>query len=47
MFKKGDEVHESAQEARQGVNVKGMTTVLWLSLGLVIVIFGGLLWYWL
>jgi hypothetical protein len=39
MYGSEDEVHEAATEARAGVNVPGMTTVLLGSLALVIVLF--------
>lgn len=37
MHKEGDEIHETTTEARSGVNVKGMTTVLVASTILVII----------
>ena len=37
MHKDGDEIHETPTEARAGVNVKGMTTVLIASTILVVV----------
>jgi len=39
MYKEGDEIHETGDEARDAVNVKGMTTVLFGSIGLVVVLF--------
>jgi len=44
MKKDGDEIEETAQEARQGVNVAGMTSVLFVSLGLAVVILAAL-WF--
>lgn len=42
MEKQGDEIHETTTEARAGVNVKGMTTVLVVSIVLVIVAFAAI-----
>lgn len=46
MFKIGDEIHETAQEARGGVNVVGMTTVLFVSLALLAALFTAAYLFW-
>ena len=40
-------IHETGVEAREAVNVKGMTTVLFASIGLVIVLFLAVYWFWM
>lgn len=47
MYKDGDEIHETATEAREGVNVKGMTTVLFGSIGLVCLLFFAVWYFWM
>lgn len=42
----GDEIEETGVEAREGVDVKGMTTVLWVSLALVIVLLLAVWLFW-
>ena len=39
MYRLGEETHETTTEARASVNVKGMTLVLGVGLGLVILAF--------
>ena len=45
MQKNGDQIRETDVEAREGVNVKGMTTVLTVSIALAIVGLAALWWY--
>ncbi len=40
-------IHETGTEAREGVDVKGMTSVLFVSLALVVVLFGAVYWFWM
>ncbi|MES2753282.1 MAG: hypothetical protein V4659_01315 [Pseudomonadota bacterium] len=47
MHKDGEEIHESDVEAKAGVNVKGMTTVLTVSTALVIVAFVAVYFFWM
>jgi uncharacterized membrane protein len=42
MHKEGEEIHETPTEARAGVNVRGMTTVLFVSIALILVLFLGI-----
>jgi hypothetical protein len=46
MYHVKNEVHESAIEARGGTNVPGMTTVLFASLGLAIIVLGAVWLFW-
>ena len=46
MFKIGDEIHETAEEARDGVDVKGMTSELFVSLAMIVVLLAGTYQYW-
>jgi hypothetical protein len=43
--KDGDRIVETATEAREAVNVKGVTTVLVLSIALAIAAMAGVWWY--
>ena len=43
MFRKGEEIHETATETRAGSNVKGMPFVLGGSLALVVLAFAVIL----
>jgi hypothetical protein len=43
----GEQIHETATEASGAVNVKGMTTVLFISLGLAIVILSAVWIFWI
>lgn len=47
MERDGDQIRETGDEAREGVDVKGMTTVLWVSVALVVVLFGLIWWFWM
>lgn len=47
MHKEGDEIHETETEAKAGVEVKGMTTVLFVSIILVVVAFLGIYFLWM
>ncbi len=47
MHEEGGEIHETETEAKAGVEVKGMTTVLWASIGLVIVAFLAIYFLWM
>lgn len=47
MHKDGDEIEETATEARASVNVRGMTTVLFASIGLVLVLFLCIWFFWM
>lgn len=46
---KGEEgrIHETTDEAREGTDVKGMTSVLYVSVALVVVLFAGVWWFWM
>jgi len=47
MYKDKDgEIHETGDEARDAVDVKGMTTVLVGSIALVVVAFVAIIWWW-
>ncbi|CAM3124175.1 hypothetical protein SPAN111604_04885 [Sphingomonas antarctica] len=46
MHKDGDQIHETADEARDAVDVPGMTLVLGISLGLAIVILSAIWIFW-
>lgn len=46
MHKDGDQIHETADEARDAVDVKGMTSVLVISMGLAIVILSAVWIFW-
>lgn len=46
MYKDGDEIHETGTEAREAVNVKGMTTVLFGSIALVVILFLAVWYFW-
>ena len=45
MKKEGDTIVEAPTEAREAVNVKGMTTVLWASIALAIVAMAVAWWF--
>ena len=47
MHKDGEEIHETTTEARASVEVKGMTTVLAVSIGLVVVAFVAIYFFWM
>jgi hypothetical protein len=46
MHKEGDEIHETTTEARAGIDIKGMTTVLAAGLIIVIGAFVAIWLYW-
>lgn len=43
---KDGEIHETGDEARDAVDVKGMTTVLIGSIALVVIAFVAIIWFW-
>lgn len=48
MYKDDDgRIHETTDEAREGTEVKGMTSVLFVSIALVIVLFAAIWWFWM
>ena len=47
MHNDGEEIHETGTEAKAGVNVKGMTTVLLVSILLVVAAFVGVYLLWM
>lgn len=47
MHKEGDEIHETGDEARDAVDVPGMTWVLFGSIALVVLLFAGIWYFWM
>ncbi|MBA2588979.1 MAG: hypothetical protein H0U98_10180 [Alphaproteobacteria bacterium] len=45
MEKDGDKIIETATEAREAVNVKGVTTVLTLSIALAVIALAAVWWF--
>lgn len=47
MHTDGEEIHETTTEARSAVEVKGMTTVLAVSIALVVAAFLAIYFFWM